>query len=124
MGNSPISQKYTKTFNKEDLNDKSKFNRDELSAELYVPKGGSNIQVIDKGIEIVKEKANMTLKINNPNDIILHDKNLDVNYNLTHTYQYPLDKYCVTIDNKKKYCSCDLSIIDLSMDITELKSKL
>lgn len=123
--NSPLQQKYNKTFTKDEINDVSKFDRTELSNYYSSLKSSPTyLEIIDKGINLVNEKDNVTLKINDLNNVMLHDKNLNVNYNLTSSYEYPLKKYCVNTNNEKKYCSCDLSIIDLTMDITELKSKL
>ena len=127
MGNSNNTilqqQKYNREFNKDDINDKSKFDLQELYSQLHVTKGGSDqFTMIDKGVQVIKNSDNATLKINGLNNVVITENG--TKFDFTTSYQYPLRKYCVKIDGVKEYCSCDTSIIDLSMDITRLKSKL
>ncbi len=62
------------------------------------------------------------MQIHNHNHVSFTRKG--TKFDLTTNYRYPLRKYCVKTNGGREYCSCDVSILDLTMDIEELKPKL
>jgi hypothetical protein len=126
MGNTPsesFHQKYDREFNKEQLNDKTQFDYREVRGEFGGFKQGSDqFDLIDKGIEVVNTTNNSSLKIHDPHHITVTRDG--TKFDLVTRYENPKTKYCVKTNGEREYCSCDLSILDLSMDIFELKSKL
>ena len=74
-----LQEKYNREFNREDINNKNVFDSQELESELRVSKGGSEqFEIIDKGIKIVNEKDNMSLKINGSSHITLKQNSIQI----------------------------------------------
>jgi len=120
-----LQEKYNREFNREDINNKNVFDSQELESELRVSKGGSEqFEIIDKGIKIVNEKDNMSLKINGSSHITLKDNTNNMTYDLLTRDSYPnKKKYCVKVDGQE-YCTCDLSVINLVMNMQNMELRL
>ena len=120
-----LQEKYNREFNREDINNKNVFDRQELESELRVSKGGSEqFEIIDKGIKIINEKDNMSLMINGASHITLKDNTNNMTYDLLTRESYPnKKKYCVKVD-EQEYCTCDCSVINLVMDMQNMELRL
>ena len=125
MGNNSSSSlpqtKYNRDFTSKDIQDPTQFDRTEIynCFPHYKSNIDESLSILDQAIKIIHQKKNMTLRLRSLSDVSIRDDNTIFDINTS--YSYPLQKYCVTVDKTKKYCSCDLSIIDLVMTVATLE---
>ena len=106
-----------KEFTQADINNPEIFYINEIQKNIHGGNYGSSIgTLVKKGMDIVNENDNFSLKLNeNPryDTIYINDKNNNDTYEIRY-----INMHCVyvKVNNKKEYCFNNLSQVELYFD--------